>query len=101
MARGSRAQLERNAADAARGDLTETEWQIMRPILLERIAAAEAKGVVRSELPDVDDIAASFDGLTIDAQRAVLARLVDSVVLAPSANRGRFDKTRFTINATD
>jgi site-specific DNA recombinase len=83
-----RAQLETLALDVADGRLTTGEWQVMRPRLLERIAEAEAKGIVRSELPDVPDIRKAWDSLDIDQQRAVLSRLVTRVELLPSPTRG-------------
>lgn len=92
-----RGQLERLALDVANGDLSESEWQVMRPRLLERITAAEAQGVRRSDLPDVDDLGAAWDDLTLEQQRTVLAAVVERVELGPSGKAGRVDYSRIAI----
>lgn len=91
-----RAEIEQLGRDRWELDMSREEWLAARGPLIERLAAAEEQGIVRSDLPAVDDIAGAWDDLTFAQQRTVMFAFLDHVDVGPSKNRGRFDPERFT-----
>lgn len=88
----------------AAGEIGRGEWMEARRVLAESVAAAEgelailsASGAVAA-MPSADVLAEEWPSMTLDEQRAVLAALVDHVLVLPSRGKGRrFDEGRLVI----
>ena len=75
------------AADFGRGRVSRAEWLAARRPLEDRLADA------RQQIPtdvdvDLGNLRERWDGMDVDAQRAVLRRLIDRIVVQPARKLG-------------
>jgi site-specific DNA recombinase len=49
------------------------------------------------DLPPAEQIEAKWDSLSIQARRAILSRVIESVTVAPATHRRRFDPSRLSV----
>lgn len=100
------ARLDQLAGDWADGTLDRRSWLAARARLDERLG--ELRGQLATVAHDAalapyastpGALAAAWEGLTFDVQRAVLSALVDRVTIGPPAARGsRFDPGRVSVD---
>lgn len=96
-----RAKLARLVADWSDDLIDDDSYAASRARLNERIAEAEASGPISASLPRIEDLGKGWEGLDLDARRAVLGVAFGRITLAPAdadRNRGRFDPDRFTFD---
>jgi hypothetical protein len=100
------AKLNELAVDYAEGLHSRGEWLAARAAIERRLdlarqslAAERGTTVLAALLTTVDDLKATWAGLHLDRQRAVIAAVVDRVTVNPPPVRGRhaFDEERVTV----
>ena len=79
-------ELEQLADLYGRGEITFPEWQAARKGITSRTANADRQPV---ELPQVDDLRASWDTLSVDAKLLVVDAVIESVTASPGARGSR------------
>lgn len=84
------------AAMHSDGVITLAQFKIMNQGLTERLAAATNDEPV--ELPDVDDIAAAWGTLTVEAKRLVINAMCERIVCAPTHGAFREGRERITVD---
>jgi len=78
-----------------RGEISFDEWQIARKGITERTARAD---VAPAELPEVDDLGSSWEGLTIEARQMVVDAIANKIKVKPGVQGARkFDADRLSI----
>lgn len=89
----------------AAAEITRTEWTTARDALERRLEVARSEVVdaavqrrAGTVLAGVDDLAAALEVMTLDQRRAVIASVVDRVVIAPTTKaNNQFDPSRVSI----
>lgn len=90
-----RTRMDSLANDFAEGDLSPSQLRVANQKLQSKLAAVESRLARASGsyafdgLLGIEDIAAYWDGLSIDKQRAIICALCDKIVVNPLSVKGR------------
>jgi DNA invertase Pin-like site-specific DNA recombinase len=91
--------LETLAGDFAADRITRKEWLAARDIVEDRLRENRSKlaGTAPDPLDGIADVRAAWETLDLDRRRAIVAAVIDRVVVQPTEQRGpRFDYDRVT-----
>jgi site-specific DNA recombinase len=103
-AEAAQAELVELAAERGRGEITRAEWRAMRDPIEQRLTAARKQLAKSSDsnaldgyVGNADALREQWDALDLSQQRAIIAAVLDHVVVGPGRpGYNRFDESRLS-----